>query len=66
MVDITPIFFRLPQVLDKYGISKPTVYRLMKEGKFPKPVKLTGSRAVAWHKDSLTAWENGIRENAAK
>jgi prophage regulatory protein len=59
------IFLRLNQVKDRYGISKPTIYRMMKEGKFPKPVKLTGSRAVAWHRDSLAAWENGLMENAA-
>ena len=52
--------FRLPQVLSMYNISKPTVYRLIKEGKFPKPLKLAGKRAVGWRKKDLIAWEESL------
>lgn len=45
----TPSFelWRLPKVLEKTTLSEPTIYRLMKTGLFPKPIKI-GNRAVAW------------------
>lgn len=38
---------RLPEVCEKVGLSKPTIYRLMAAGKFPKSMSLT-DRAVGW------------------
>ncbi|MDB9945046.1 AlpA family phage regulatory protein [Ascidiaceihabitans sp.] len=38
-------------------ISKPTIYRLMKSGSFPRPVKLSPNR-VAWRKIEILAWLN--------
>jgi prophage regulatory protein len=38
---------RLPTVKAKTTLSEPTIYRLMKQGVFPKPIKI-GNRAVAW------------------
>ena len=52
--------FRLPQVISMYNVSKPTIYRQIKEGKFPKPVKLAGSRAVGWLKKDLVEWEESL------
>ena len=40
-------YLRLPQVCSMFGISKATVYRLMKAGKFPLARKI-GPRAVIW------------------
>ena len=48
-------YLRLPQVLGLTGISKPTVYRLMKSGGFPKNYKLA-ERIVAWKDDEVQAW----------
>lgn len=39
--------WKLPTVIAKTTLSEPTIYRLMKEGRFPKPIKI-GTRAVAW------------------
>jgi prophage regulatory protein len=38
------------------GVPTSTCYLLMKQGKFPKPVKLYGNRAVAWVESELIAW----------
>ncbi len=38
---------RLPEVIERVGLSKPSLYRLMKENRFPAAKKL-GKRAVAW------------------
>lgn len=46
---------RLPEVLNRIGISKTNVYRLIPEGKFPKPVRL-GPNSVAWLEEDIDAW----------
>lgn len=38
---------RLPQVLDRIGYKRSRFLDLVRQGIFPKPVKL-GARAVAW------------------
>ena len=38
---------RLPAVMQRTGKCRSTIYAEMKEGTFPKPVKI-GKRAVAW------------------
>jgi predicted DNA-binding transcriptional regulator AlpA len=35
--------------------SPATIWRKVKEGSFPKPVKL-GERITAWHMDDIEAW----------
>lgn len=46
---------RLPGVMEKVGLSKASIYRLMKEGKFPPPLEL-GDRARGWNESSLDEW----------
>lgn len=43
----TEKLLRLNEVVEIIGISKATVYKWIKLGKFPKPVKLS-ARLVAW------------------
>ena len=38
-----------------YGLSVPTIYRLMSRNKFPRPVKITNT-ARAWRLSEVTAW----------
>lgn len=38
---------RLPQVKQRLGLSRSTIYALIKDGKFSGPISL-GSRAVGW------------------
>lgn len=46
---------RVKEVADKLSISKSTIWRLRREGCFPKPVKL-GPRAVGWFESDVTDW----------
>jgi prophage regulatory protein len=39
---------RMPQVREICPLSRPSLYRLIREGKFPPPISLGGGRAVAW------------------
>jgi len=49
---------RLPEVLRLTGLSRSTLYRKIKAGEFPRPVKL-GKRAVGWRESEVIAWING-------
>ena len=46
---------RINEVTETIGLSTPSIYRLMAEGKFPRPIKI-GQRAVAWRKKDLKKW----------
>jgi len=53
MDDVT--FIRLPEVKAVTGLSKTSLYALIKEKSFPAPVRL-GPRAVAWVKSEIRQW----------
>jgi prophage regulatory protein len=51
--DVT--FLRLPEVKAVTGLSKTSLYALIREGDFPAPVRL-GPRAVAWVRSEVRQW----------
>lgn len=53
---------RLPQVKDMTGLGRSSVYKLMAENSFPKPVTLIG-RASAWVEGEVIEW---IEERVAE
>lgn len=46
-MDATHTLLRLPEVLELTKLGRSTLYRLMSDGQFPAPIKLS-ARAVAW------------------
>jgi prophage regulatory protein len=46
---------RLQDVKRKVGLGKTTIYEAMRQGTFPRPVRL-GARAVGWLENSIDAW----------
>jgi len=46
---------RLPAVVNLVALSRSTVYSLIKNNAFPKPVKLS-ARAVGWRQSDIEAW----------
>lgn len=52
---IAPAFLRLPSVMRVTGLGRSTIYRLIAEGQFPRPVQLA-SRAVAWRRSDIDGW----------
>ena len=46
---------RLTEVIDTTGRSRSSIYSDIKEGVFPKPIKI-GKRAVAWPSEDITKW----------
>jgi prophage regulatory protein len=47
-------FLRLPEVEDRTGKSKSTIWAAIKSGTFPKPIKL-GPRSVGWVESEIEA-----------
>jgi prophage regulatory protein len=50
-----PLFLRMPTVMQMTGLGRSTIYRMMAESRFPRPVRL-GTRAVAWRRTDLDLW----------
>lgn len=48
-------FLRLPEVKAVTGLSKTSLYMLIREQSFPAPVRL-GPRAVAWVRSEVKQW----------
>lgn len=46
---------RRPQVQHRTGLSRSTIYAMMKEGRFPRPIRLS-ARAVGWTETSINEW----------
>lgn len=46
---------RIGWVIQKTGLSRPSIYRLCAEGKLPRPFKLS-TRASAWDEGEVLAW----------
>jgi len=49
-------FLRDIEIAIRYQVSRPTVWRWVKQGKFPKPIKLCGG-STRWRLIDLEAWE---------
>jgi prophage regulatory protein len=48
-------FIKLKEVLARVGLSRTSLYELIKAGKFPKQIKLT-NRSSAWSEQAVNAW----------
>ena len=46
---------RLPEVVRLCGISRSQLYRMVRSGEFPAPVRIS-RRAVAWREKEILAW----------
>lgn len=49
------VLLRRKQVEDRTGLTRSTIYALMADNKFPRPVPLVG-RTVAWTQSSIDQW----------
>jgi prophage regulatory protein len=53
----TPLrFMRLHEVVVTTGLPRSTIYWMAKEGRFPKPFKLS-ARSSAWRADEIAQWQ---------
>lgn len=47
---------RLPEVKGLVGLSRTTIYDLMKQGRFPQSRRIAGAHAVGWDSTEVEAW----------
>ncbi|WP_082936717.1 helix-turn-helix transcriptional regulator [Pseudomonas citronellolis] len=52
-------FMRIEEVLHTTGLGKNTLYRRIREGSFPKQVRI-GPNSVAWRQSDIEAWMRRI------
>lgn len=50
---------RMPDVVQRTGLGRSTIYRLMATKQFPMPVRLA-SRAVGWRRADLDRWSESL------
>jgi len=48
-------FLRLHEVLHTTGLGRNTVYRRIREGTFPKQIRI-GPNSVAWRQSAIVQW----------
>jgi prophage regulatory protein len=50
-------FIRLPEVKNKTGLSRSSIYLRMSNGYFPRSISLgNGSRAIGWLESAVNQW----------
>lgn len=54
-------FVRLPEIISRVGISRPTIYRMIKAGKFPRPIKI--GHISVWSDLDIDRWVEATIEN---
>jgi prophage regulatory protein len=64
-----PAHVQQPQVIDYLiprktveklsGLSRATIYRLIKSGKFPRPLSI-GTGSVRWRQSDIIAWQQSL------
>jgi prophage regulatory protein len=55
---------RMPKVLEMTGLSRPTLYREIAQGRFPRPIKLTAA-SRAWKLSEIIEWIESRERGAA-
>lgn len=54
---MTDRILRRPEVQNKTGLPTSTLYAMIADGRFPRPVKI-GKRAVGWLEGQVESWIN--------
>ena len=52
---------RRRQLEEKLGLSRSSIYQMIADGSFPKPIKL-GRRAVGWRAEEVEKWLAAMQE----
>ena len=64
--DLVGRVLNIAEVVDRIGLSRATIYRLVAEGKFPTPIKLSETR-IGWRDTSINEWLQSLEiENDTK
>jgi len=58
-------FMRLPEVTDRVGLSKSQIYKMIRTGAFPAPIKL-GPQIAVWPETEIGEWQRAVLTGAGK
>ncbi|WP_240036550.1 helix-turn-helix transcriptional regulator [Halomonas urmiana] len=58
-----PRYLSVRQTAARFSVSVPTIWRWVKEKRFPVPVKL-GPSCTRWSVDDLEKWESSCRRHS--
>ncbi|AVH35900.1 AlpA family transcriptional regulator [Pseudomonas monteilii] len=58
-------FMRIAEVTRVTALSRNTIYKRMREGTFPKQVKL-GPNSVAWLQSDISAWMTSVMSDESE
>lgn len=61
---MTDAILRLPAVVKMSGLSRPTIYRRMNDGSFPRAVHLS-ERSRGWRESEVQQWIRSLRTECA-
>ena len=61
----TVVYARISKLTEIVPMSTATIWRKVKDGTFPKPIKL-GARITAWLLDDIEVWLASRHKEAAK
>jgi prophage regulatory protein len=66
-MQVQPVkILRIAQVRERTGLATSSIYKLISEGDFPRPVALT-ERTVGWPEHDVSAWlEQRLAERDAR
>jgi prophage regulatory protein len=53
--DSAPHILRLKSVLERTGLSRSTLYRKMRDGTFPKALRISAG-CIGWRESDVDAW----------
>lgn len=51
----------LPDVIKSTTLCRSVIYRLVAEGRFPRPVSIPGARRSAWRQDDVQKWIDSLK-----
>ena len=61
---MTERFLRLPEVRERVGLSKASIYAKASRGEFPKPIPIGGARCSGWLSSDIDEWIAGCARAA--
>ncbi len=57
-------FIRIKEVISVTGLARNTIYRRMREGTFPRQIRL-GPNSVAWLQSAISEWMSSVVESGS-
>lgn len=60
----TDRFMRIDEVISATGLGRNTIYRRMREGTFPRQVRL-GPNSVAWLQSTISEWMSEVVDSSS-